>query len=89
MNRNNLLKHHSYLADSIVALRYFEAYGEVRQAIAVVKRRGGLHERTLREFRFGADGIRIGEPLNEFQGVLTGVPTYTGAEAPLLKRGAR
>ena len=74
----------SYLADSVILLRYFEAFGEVRQAIAVLKRRGGRHERTIREFRFGKDGIRIGEPLTQFHGVLTGVPTYTGGESPLL-----
>jgi circadian clock protein KaiC len=74
----------SYLADSVILLRYFEAFGEVRQAIAVLKRRGGRHERTIREFRFGKDGIRIGEPLTQFHGVLTGVPTYTGGQSPLL-----
>jgi circadian clock protein KaiC len=74
----------SYLADSVLLLRYFEAFGEVRSAISVLKRRGGRHERTIREFRFDVRGIRIGEPLTEFQGVLTGVPTYTGEELPLL-----
>jgi len=77
----------SYLADSIIMLRYFEALGEVRQAISVVKRRGGRHERTIREFRFGPDGIRIGEPLKWFQGVLTGVPTYLGGADPLMEAG--
>ena len=75
----------SYLADSIFVLRYFEAAGEVRQAISVLKRRGGLHERTIREFRFTAQGIRIGAPLSAFQGVLTGVPTFLGGSGgPLL-----
>jgi circadian clock protein KaiC len=74
----------SYLADSVILLRYFEAFGEVRQAISVLKRRGGRHERTIREFRFGREGIRIGQPLTEFHGVLTGVPSYTGEERPLL-----
>jgi circadian clock protein KaiC len=50
----------------------------------VLKRRNGHHERTIREFRFGPAGIRIGEPLTDFHGVLTGVPTYTGGEKPLL-----
>lgn len=77
----------SYLADAVVLLRYFEAQGEVRQAISVLKRRGGRHERTIREFRFGPNGIRIGAPLTEFQGVLTGVPRYTGAANPLLEGG--
>jgi len=57
----------------------------VRQAISVLKRRGGLHERTIREFRFTAQGIRIGAPLSAFQGVLTGVPTFLGGSGgPLL-----
>ena len=79
----------SYLADSVILLRYFEAFGEVRQAISVLKRRGGRHERTIREFRFGPGGIRIGEPLAEFSGVLTGIPAYTGDVKPLLGRTAR
>ena len=79
----------SYLADSVILLRYFEAFGEVRQAISVLKRRGGRHERTIREFRFGPGGIRIGEPLAEFSGVLTGIPTYNGDMKPLLDRTAR
>jgi circadian clock protein KaiC len=74
----------SYLADSIVLLRYFEAAGEVRQAISVLKRRGGMHERTIREYRLGPDGIRIGPPLSQFHGVLTGVPSFLGGEARLL-----
>lgn len=70
----------SYLADAVVLLRYFELAGEVRQAISVLKKRGGLHERTIREFRMGAGGITVGEPLREFRGVLTGVPEYTGVQ---------
>ena len=64
----------SYLADAVVLLRYFEHDGEVRQAISVMKARGGEHERTLRDFSMRGGRIRIGEPLREFQGVLTGVP---------------
>jgi len=64
----------SYLADNIVMLRYFEAGGEVKQAIAVFKKRGGYHERTLRGFKLSADGIEVGEVLREFHGILTGVP---------------
>ena len=60
----------SYLADAVILLRYFEAKGEVRQAISVVKKRGGEHERTIREFRFDADGIDVGEPLRDFRGML-------------------
>ena len=65
----------SYLADAIILMRYFEAEGEVRQAISILKKRGGLHERTIREFKLSKDGIDVGEPLRHFQGVLTGVPT--------------
>ena len=64
----------SYLADALVMLRYFESQGAVRQAISVVKKRGGDHERTIREFSLGATGIVVGRPLREFRGVLTGVP---------------
>jgi circadian clock protein KaiC len=64
----------SYLADAIVMLRYYEAAGEVRQAISVVKKRGGAHERTIRAFTMDADGLRVGEPLRNFRGILTGVP---------------
>jgi len=64
----------SYIADGVILLRYFEAAGEVRQAISVLKKRTGMHERTIREMRVSHKGIAIGEPLREFQGVLTGVP---------------
>jgi circadian clock protein KaiC len=70
----------SYLADTVIMLRFFEAAGEVRQAISVMKKRHGQHERTLREMVFTAQGVRIGEPLRQFQGVLTGVPTNAGAD---------
>jgi circadian clock protein KaiC len=68
----------SYLADTVVLMRYFEARGEVRQAISVVKKRGGAHERTIREFRLETGRVSVGEPLREFRGVLTGVPTFEG-----------
>jgi len=74
----------SYLADAVVLLRYFESKGEVRQAISVVKKRGGVHERTIREFALGPDGIHVGDALRHFRGVLTGVPIYEGANEPLL-----
>jgi circadian clock protein KaiC len=70
----------SYLADNVVLMRYFEAAGEVRQAVSVMKKRSGHHERTIRELRLQAGSIRVGEPLVNFQGVLTGVPKYR--EAP-------
>lgn len=75
----------SYLADTVILLRYFEAGGRVRNAISVVKKRTGQHERTIREFALGSGGIQIGIPLYEFHGVLTGVPTYTGHADPLLE----
>jgi circadian clock protein KaiC len=74
----------SYLADTVILLRYFEFQGSVRQAISVVKKRSGAHERTIRECRVESGGLKVGKPLTEFQGVLTGVPQYFGKEAPLL-----
>jgi circadian clock protein KaiC len=62
----------SYLADAVVFLRYFEVQGELRQALSVIKKRTGTHERSVREFRIGANGIVVGEPLRAFQGVLSG-----------------
>lgn len=73
----------SYLADSLLLLRFFEALGEVRKAISVLKKRSGPHELTIREFQVTNSGIQVGEPLREFQGVLTGVPNYVGLEKPL------
>ena len=64
----------SYLADAIVLLRYYEAEGEVRQAISVLKKRGGTHERSIRAFRMDERGLHVGEPLRNFRGILTGVP---------------
>jgi circadian clock protein KaiC len=74
----------SYLADTVVLMRYFEVNGSVRQSISVVKKRSGDHERTIRECRVGIGGLRVGEPLRDFQGVLTGVPNYTGPKQPLM-----
>jgi circadian clock protein KaiC len=73
----------SYLADNILVLRYFEARGEVRQAISMMKRRSGGHERSIRELRLGPDTIRVGAPLSNFQGILSGSPTSL---APILGR---
>lgn len=64
----------SYLADSVVLLRYFEYAGKVKKAISVLKKRSGAHEETIRELRFDARGIHLSEPLVEFRGILTGVP---------------
>lgn len=68
----------SYLADNVVLLRHFEFNGEIRQAISVFKKRAGLHERTIREFSISDKGIRVGNVLRDFHGVLTGVPSYEG-----------
>jgi circadian clock protein KaiC len=76
----------TYLADSVIMLRYFEAFGRVRRAISVVKKRTGAHEDTIRELRIGDSGLALGKPLEEFQGVLRGVPTYVGRSDPLLDR---
>jgi circadian clock protein KaiC len=73
----------TYLADNVILFRYFEARGEVRRAISVVKKRSGKHERTIRELRITEKGLQIGPPLSDFQGVLTGVPTYVGKAADL------
>jgi circadian clock protein KaiC len=74
----------SYLADTVLLMRYFEFSGSVRQAISVVKKRSGDHERTIRECKVGKGGLLVGDPLRDFQGVLTGVPTYTGSVKPLM-----
>lgn len=68
----------SYLADNILALRYFEAQGEVRQAISMIKKRSGPHEHTIRELKLGPDQIWVGEPLVNFHGVLSGIPVVVG-----------
>ncbi len=79
----------SYLADTVILMRYFEVAGTVRQAISVVKRRSGDHERTIRECKVQKGGLFVGQPLHEFQGVLTGVPQYLGNAAPLLEDGGK
>jgi circadian clock protein KaiC len=68
----------SYLADNVLMLRYFEHDGEVKQAVSVFKKRGSLHERTIRQFSMSAEGIHVGEVLRGFRGILTGVPVYLG-----------
>lgn len=73
----------SYLADTVLLVRFFEDRGEVRRALSVVKRRGGPHERTIREYQLQNGQLRVGEPLSEFQGVLSGVPTYIGTGSRL------
>jgi circadian clock protein KaiC len=74
----------SYLADTVMLIRYFEAFGAVRRALSVVKKRTGPHEVLIREMLIrDGSGIALGEPLTRFQGVLSGRPTFTGEE-PML-----
>jgi circadian clock protein KaiC len=75
----------SYLADTVILLRYFEFEGAVKKAVSVFKKRSGPHEDTIREFRISSNGIEIGAPLAKFRGVLTGVPEYLGREGGLLE----
>lgn len=77
----------SYLTDTVILLRFFEAFGEVRKAISLVKRRTGAHENTVRELRVGAGGVRVGQEIKDFQGVLSGRLQYSGAAEPLLRNG--
>lgn len=72
----------SYLADAVVLMRYYEAEGEVRQAISVLKKRGGAHERTIRAFSMDAAGVHVGEALKGFRGILTGVPVSVAGDTP-------
>lgn len=66
----------SYLADCVVLLRYFESRGKIRKAVSVVKKRGGIHDTAIRDFTMSSKGLAIGAPLDDFRGVLTGVPTF-------------
>jgi len=66
----------SYLADSVILLRFFEARGKIRKAVSIVKKRGGLHDTSIRDFTMSSAGLAIGEPLADLRGVLTGVPTF-------------
>jgi circadian clock protein KaiC len=76
----------TYLADNVILFRYFEANSVVRRAISVVKKRSGHHERTIREMDVDERGIVIGEPLTDFRGILTGVPTYVGEADKLMDK---
>ncbi|MFL0416175.1 ATPase domain-containing protein [uncultured Sphingomonas sp.] len=75
----------TYIADTVLLLRYFEAHGRVRRAISVIKKRTGMHEDTIREYQIGGRGFTLGEPLHAFQGILRGVPEVLG-DVPLLRR---
>jgi len=79
----------TYLADTVVLLRFFEARGALKQAVSVIKKRSGNHERTIREMKLGAGGIQVGETLTNMQGVMTGIPSISGDEKDIKnKRGA-
>jgi circadian clock protein KaiC len=79
----------SYVADAVLLLRFFEAAGRIRKAISVLKNRGGIHEDLIRELRIDTDGIRVGAPLSDFKGVLSGTPEYTGLPNPLMEDRSR
>jgi circadian clock protein KaiC len=66
----------TYLADTVILSRFYEARGEIKQALSVIKKRNGDHERSIREMQIGKNGITVGEPLRDLQGVLTGVPSF-------------
>src|SRR3954470_11938028 len=70
----------SYLSDAVLMLRYFEHRGTVRRALSVVKKRSGQHEHTIREFRLGSTGVKVGPPLREFMGIFSGNPRYSGTD---------
>ena len=78
----------TYLSDTVLLLRFFEAGGEIRRALSVVKKRTGLHESTIREFRIDSDGVVVGPKLDGFRGVLTGTPTFEGRGSLLGDRSA-
>lgn len=77
----------TYLSDAVLLLRYFEAEGEIRRAISVIKKRTGSHESAIREMRIDSGGVRVGEKLDGFRGVLTGTPVYEGRGKLLEDRG--
>jgi circadian clock protein KaiC len=74
----------TYLCDAVLLLRFFENAGRVRRAISVIKKRVGAHEDTIREFRISAEGVAVGQPLDEFRGILTGAPVFEGKHSDLL-----
>jgi len=79
----------TYLSDAVLLLRFFEAEGEIKRALSVVKKRTGAHENAIREVRIDATGVQVGNKLADFRGILTGTPTYQGQSEKLLEdRGA-
>ena len=77
----------SYLADTVVLFRYFEHGGRIRKAISVVKKRSGMHENSIRELTLDHAGVRVGEPLQQFEGVSTGGPRFLGDAHELTRDG--
>jgi circadian clock protein KaiC len=75
----------TYISDTVLLLRFFEAGGKIRRAMSVMKKRTGPHEETIREFRISSDGLRVGPALDQFHGVLTGVPAFSGPPSTLLE----
>jgi len=78
----------TYLADTVILLRYFEAFGKVRRAISMLKKRTGSHESTIREFEITGNGLIVGPPLENFKGVLRGVPEYVGDSTSMKAEGS-
>jgi circadian clock protein KaiC len=74
----------TYLADTVVLLRFFEAFGRVHRAISMLKKRTGSHENTIREFTIDRNGISVGPVLEKFHGILRGIPEYIGESIPKL-----
>jgi circadian clock protein KaiC len=74
----------TYVSDTVLLLRFFEAGGQIRRAISAMKKRTGGHESRIREYHIDSGGIRVGEPLRDFRGVLTGVPNFVGTSNALL-----
>ena len=77
----------SYLSDAVLLLRFFEAQGKIRKAISVVKKRVGAHEDSIRELRLSSQGMQVGAPLTDFQGIMSGIPTYLGSQS-MIKAGS-
>jgi len=76
----------SYIADTVLLFRFFEAQGHIRKALSVIKNRGGGHESTIRELLITENGLQVGTPLTNFRGILTGTPTYQGSQDALLEQ---
>jgi circadian clock protein KaiC len=78
----------TYLADTVVVTRFFEAFGRVKKAVSVIKKRTGAHEETLRELKIGQGGVAVGPVLEEFSGIFSGIPTFVGSPQKILKEDA-